>query len=378
MIHSLTPAQRAFLERRPDTPCLGFDVDVVRDRYRSLAAALPGVELYYAVKASPLPEVVAALAEEGCRFDIASLGELQLCEAQGVEGAAMSFGNTIKKTDAVRHAAKAGVDHFAFDSEEELAKISESAPGSMVMCRLLSEGAGAAWPLSKKFGCSYERVTELLLDAAAAGHRCGVSFHVGSQQLVPEAWDVPLAQVNLIAEALDAAGQTLELVNLGGGFPSRYVEPTPEMDRYGEVILEAVERHVGWLRPRLVAEPGRALVAEAGVLACEVVLASYKEHIDGVRWVYLDVGVFTGLIETLGECIRYPIVTELDGTPAGPCILAGPTCDSLDVLAERSPVDLPLDLREGDRVALLSTGAYVSSYSSVGFNGYAPLRVEIL
>jgi len=375
---TLTPPQRAFLDRRPDTPCLGFDVEVVRDRYRALAASLPGVELYYAVKASPLPEVVAALAEEGCRFDIASVGEMELCEAQGVPGEAMSFGNTIKKTDAIRHAAKAGVDHFAFDSEEELAKLSEDAPGSIVMCRLLSEGAGAAWPLSKKFGCSHERVTELLLDAAAAGHRCGVSFHVGSQQMVPEAWDVPLAQVSLIAEALDAAGQRLELVNLGGGFPSRYVEPTPDVDRYGEVILEAVDRHLGWLSPRLVAEPGRALVAEAGVLVSEVVLASYKEHTDGVRWVYLDVGVFTGLIETLGECIRYPIVTELDGTPTGPCILAGPSCDSLDVLAERSPVDLPLDLREGDRVALLSTGAYVSSYSSVGFNGFDPLRVEVL
>src|SRR5690606_33936575 len=114
-------------------------------------------------------------------------------------------------------------------------------------------------------------------------------------------------------------------------------------------------RHLGWLSPRLMAEPGRALVAEAGVLVSEVVLVSLKEATDALRWLYLDVGVFTGLIETVGETIRYPMITSRDGGPTGPCIVAGPTCDSLDVMAERTPVELPLDLTEGDRVALLTT-----------------------
>ncbi len=378
LIPPLTPAQQAFFESDVATPCVGVEIDVVRSRYRELAAALPGIELYYAVKANPLPEVVDALVAEGCRFDVASTGEVDLCLERGASASALSYGNTIKSSEAIRHSVDVGIDTFAFDTIEELEKLTKHAPGSLVMARLGSEGSGAAWPLSRKFGCTPERVTELLEAAGDAGHRLGVSFHVGSQQLVPESWDVPLAQVHDVARALEASGRRVELVNIGGGFPSHYTDPLPASDRYGHVILEAVDRHLGWLAPRLMAEPGRALVAEAGVLVSEVVLVSQKESTDALRWVYLDVGVFTGLIETIGETIRYPMITSRDGGPVGPCIVAGPTCDSLDVMAERTPVELPLDLAEGDRVALVTAGAYTTSYSSIGFNGFPPLQVQIL
>lgn len=370
-----------FLDDPGPTPVIGIDLDVVRDRYRGLHAALPGVELFYAVKANPGAEIIAALSDEGCSFDVASLGEIELCRSVGVTSDALSFGNTIKSRTAVADAYRSGVELYSFDSEAELAKLTAVAPGSIAMCRLLSDGEGAAWPLSRKFGCNPHMAAELLVAAAEVGHRCGIAFHVGSQQFDPGAWDAALEQVAEVAAHVDQRGHSLEVVNLGGGFPSRYGHDIiMPIEEYGAVILESVEHRIGGLGARLLAEPGRHLVAEAGVLAAEVLLVSRKTTDDPLRWVYVDVGVFTGLIETIDETIRYPIITSRDGdgVELGPCVLAGPTCDSMDVMTQRTSVDLPVDIAEGDRLALLSAGSYTTSYSSIAFNGFPPLRQRIL
>jgi ornithine decarboxylase len=290
----------------------------------------------------------------------------------------ISYGNTIKKEEDIRAAFAKGVDLFAFDSAAELAKIGRAAPGARVFCRILTSGAGAEWPLSRKFGCTPPMARDLLAEAKAHGLVAyGVSFHVGSQQREPAQWDAALAEVAHLFRDLDQIGVELEMVNLGGGFPATYCEAVPDPSAYGAAIAAALRRHFGNRIPRLIMEPGRGLVGDAGVIESEVVLIARKGGEDDRRWVYLDIGKFGGLAETMDEAIRYPIACPVDG-PTEPAILAGPTCDSADVLYERKPYPLPLALAIGDRVQIASTGAYTSTYAAVAFNGFAPLATRCI
>lgn len=374
----LTPRLQKFVDSRPETPVLAIDLDVVVDRYLSLQSALPGVDLYYAVKANPSPQILEVLAGIGCRFDVASSGEIEACRQAGIEGGDLSFGNTIKKRSAICDAVSCGVGRYAVDCGGELDKVIELAPGSLVSARILCDGDGASWPLSRKFGCPPGDAAKLLRRAGEEGHRLGVAFHVGSQQLRPDAWDEALGQVAEMAEALDRHGFVLDEVNLGGGFPAALDDEAPPIEEYGAVIMKAIGDRIGGLAVNLIAEPGRYLVADAGALVTEVVLVAQKSVDDDERWVYLDVGVFTGLIEVIGEAVRYPMTTTRDGDTTAPAIVAGPTCDSLDVIYEQQPVELPCTLTEGDRIVLGGTGAYTTTYSSIGFNGFEPLRQVIL
>lgn len=389
MIHTaptVAPSARveAFLaEEERATPFVVIDLDIVRDRYRQLDEAMPNAELFYAVKANPAPEVLGLLVAEGSRFDVASPGEIDMALAAGASPAQLSYGNTMKKKRDIAYAVERGVRYFAFDAAEELDKIrSVVAAGTggvrpadvVVFCRLLCDGAGADWPLSRKFGCDVDQAVELLLAAGDAGLGLGVCFHVGSQQRNPEAYRAALTVVAQdIAAPLDSAGFCLSAVNVGGGFPGNYLTEMPPPHVYGGAIERAVSDLFGPNPPRIIAEPGRYLVADAGLLRSEVVLVARKSIHDQHRWVYLDVGLFGGLAECLGEAIKYPIRTPHDGTELGPVVVAGPTCDSADVLYEEFKYQLPMDLGAGDLVDLLSAGAYTTTYSAVAFNGFPPL-----
>ena len=188
---------------------------------------------------------------------------------------------------------------------------------------------------------------------------------------------VTLDEMSRIWAAAREAGHALTLLNIGGGFPAFYGEAIEGPEAYAARVMELVAERFGAVE-RVMAEPGRGLVAEAGVIACEVMLVSRKSERDMHRWVYLDIGKFSGLAETMDEAIRYQFVTPRDGDAMGPCIMAGPSCDSADVLYEKRPVMLPMSLRAGDRVLIRNTGAYTSSYSSVGFNGFPPLDVVVM
>jgi ornithine decarboxylase len=374
-----TPRVQAFLEtRRPETPCLVVDLAVVARRYHELAAALPGVDLYYAVKANPAPPILGLLGGLGCWFDVASPAEIDACLAAGVEPWRISYGNTVKKEADVARAHELGVPLYTVDCGAELDKVLRAAPGTVVTIRLRTDGIGADWPLSKKFGCGATDAVALATRAAEAGSTPGLSFHVGSQQRNLDAWDAALTAVADVVAELDRRSVPIGLVNLGGGFPGSYREEVPPIGAYGDAIRAAVDRRLGDRPVRLLAEPGRHLVADAGVLHTEVVLVAERADEPDRRWVYLDIGLFGGLAESLGEAIRYRIRTPHDGTPTGRVALAGPTCDSTDVLYEHTDYRLPLALRAGDRVELLATGAYTTSYSSVGFNGFAPLGAHYL
>ena len=376
----MTARIREFLRnRREDGPCMVLDLDVVRDNYNAFARALPDTRVFYAVKANPAPEVLHLLAKLGSCFDTASVAEIEMALAAGATADRISFGNTIKKERDVARAYALGVRLFAVDCEAEVEKISRAAPGSKVFCRILCDGAGAEWPLSRKFGCVPEMATNVLEHAHRLGLEAyGVSFHVGSQQCNTGAWDQALASASAIFRECAERGIRLSMVNLGGGFPTKYLKAVPGVQTYGNAIFQALSKHFGNRLPETIIEPGRGMVGNAGVIEAEVVLVSKKAEADEVRWVYLDIGKFGGLAETMDEAIRYPITTVHDGSATAPCVLAGPTCDSADVMYEKTPYPLPLSLTIGDDVLIEGTGAYTTTYSAVAFNGFEPLRSYVI
>ena len=362
-------------DQRPDTPCLVIDLDVVESNFHRLKTALPLAKIYYALKANPAPEILDRLHRLGACFDAASIYEIEQCLDLGIAPERVSFGNTIKKESHIALAFERGIRLFAFDSEAELEKLGRVAPGARVYCRFYMTGEGADWPLSEKFGCDSDMAPYLLERAGDLGLTpCGASIHVGSQQRDLRQWDVAIGKSAEVFEAAASRGLELDMINVGGGFPAAYRSSGPEVEGHCMAITEAMTKYFGNDLPRMIAEPGRYIAGDAGIIQTEVILIANKSRSGDRRWIYLDIGRFGGLPETLDEAIQYRIRTPYNGGATGPVIIAGPTCDEVDVLYDRSGYELPLDLKTGDRIEILSTGAYTASYSSVGFNGFPPLR----
>lgn len=366
----------------PESPCLVIDLSRVRDNFRALRSALSGLgdrhptRIRFAVKASPVPEIIRLLAAEGAEFDVASIGELEQCLELGVDPAVLNYGNPIKKAAHIAAAYAAGVRRYAFDTEDDLTRISEYAPGAEVECRFLASTPQSRTPFGTKFGCAPGEAVRLLVRARDLGLvPVGPYFHVGSQQLDPSAWRIGIEQAAAITEALAVKDIPVQSVNIGGGLPISYADPAPELSELGAVIAETAARHLPE-HTDVVVEPGRALVGSAGVIHAEVV--NVRIAPDGRRWVYLDIGRYNGMAETENEYIAYRIVTSRDGDAADEAVIAGPTCDGDDVLYQRTRVLLPTTLRAGDPVRILDAGAYTASYSSVSFNGFPPLTVHVM
>ena len=376
----------AFLAgERPSTPCLVLDLAVVRANHTAVRAALPVAEVLYAVKANPAEPVLRLLVELGAGFDVASVGEVDLCLAAGADPARLSYGNTIKKPADVEYAYRAGVRRFTVDTEDDLVRVAAHAPEVEVSVRFLVDVPASTTPFGDKFGCSPREAGRLVVRAGELGLTAGLAFHVGSQQCDPGAWARGIEQA---AAIVGRCGPVASL-NLGGGFPVRYADRdgvsdgVPDsvadtMSERGESIMDALARCFPDGVAPVAVEPGRILVATAGLIRTEVVSIAHRSGVDGAteRWVYLDAGRYNGLAETENEYIAYPIRT---GRPSGPdeptepVVLAGPTCDGDDVLYRRTRYRLPATLRAGDTVDLCRAGAYTASYSSVAFNGIEPL-----
>ncbi len=361
-----------------DRPTLVMDLDLVEAQYRALRRGLGRADIHYAVKANPARQVIARLVDLGSHFDAASKAEIALCLEEGAAPSDVSFGNTIKRASDIAWAWDQGITLFAADAEEELHKIAENAPGASVYIRLIVEVSPGDWPLSRKFGCDRDTALRLLDMANGLGlNPVGFSFHVGSQTRRADMWIPTLDIMAAVWAAAIDAGHDLTLLNIGGGFPAFHGEEIDTPTHYASKVMKLVEARFPNV-PRIMAEPGRGMVAEAGVIVAEVMLVSRKSDRDLHRWVYLDIGRFSGLAETEGEAIRYAFETARDSEAMGPCILAGPSCDSADVLYEKRPVQLPLSLTSGDRVLIRNTGAYTSTYASVCFNGFPPLDVVVI
>ncbi len=363
-----------------ETPCLVVDTATFSRQLDELIECFPYAKTYYAIKANPGEELLRILDSRGCNFDVASRYELDKVLAIGVTGDRVSFGNTIKKAKDIRYFHEMGVNLFATDSEADLRNIAKAAPGARVFVRILTEGAQTAdWPLSRKFGCQTDMALDLCILAKELGlEPYGISFHVGSQQRDIGAWDSAIAKVKWIFERLaEENGIHLKLVNLGGGFPANYMSRTNDLKTYASEITRFLNEDFDNNLPEIILEPGRSLVGNAGVLVSEVVLISRKDRTGLNRWVFTDIGKFGGLIETTDEAIKYPLYVEKKGE-LEEVVLAGPTCDSADILYENYKYELPLNLAMGDRMYWFSTGAYTTTYSAIEFNGFPPLKAYFI
>ena len=355
--------------RRLPTPVLLVDRPSLLAAAATVRDSLPGVEVYYALKANPHPEVVRALWLAGCGFEVSSVGELELALGAGAPGPAIISGNPVKTPEFVRRAFAAGVRRFAFDSPAEVDKLAALAPGSEVFVRLTVDNSGSEWPLSRKYGVEPDEAVELLLAARDAGlDATGATFHVGSQCLRAESWLAALAVCEGMWATAAERGLRLSALNLGGGLAVRHTRPIPATAAVGAAVMARL-RAGRLAEARLSIEPGRALVGESAVLVMAVIGVARRGD---ERWVYVDAGVFNALMETTGG-IRYELATERSG-PESSCVLAGPSCDSVDVIC---PDALLPELAVGDRVYLLNAGAYTLSYASA-FNGFGPPDVVML
>jgi ornithine decarboxylase len=376
---------RRFLEfsENLETPCIVINISGIKNNYLKMRDSFPYARIYYAVKANPDAAVLSLLDGLGASFDLASRYELDLVMSLGISPDRMSYGNTIKKAKDVAYFYEKGVRIFATDSEDDLKNIASNAPGSRVYVRIvMGDSSTADWPLSRKFGCHPDMAYSLLIMARSLGLiPYGISFHVGSQQRDIGQWDEAIAKTKYLFTSLEKDENiNLKMINMGGGFPASYVQPSNDLAEYASEIYKYLTDDFGSDIPFIALEPGRSMVGDSGILITEVVLISRKTHTALNRWVYLDTGKFNGLIETLNESIKYPIITGKDDkdTEAEEVIIAGPTCDSQDILYEDHKYQLPIDLKIGDKLYFLSAGAYTASYASVCFNGFPPIKTYIM
>ncbi|GGJ89654.1 ornithine decarboxylase [Pilimelia anulata] len=367
---SLTPDYLGLIDI--PTPYLVTDLDALADRYARFSDALPDVATFFAMKCNSTPEILQALHRQGASFEVASIGELHALQALGVDPAGVLYSNPIKPPAHVAAAHAAGLWRFGVDSVGELHKIARYAPGSAVYLRLRVDDSTSVFPLSRKFGAELSGARELLLTARRLGLRpYGLTFHVGSQCANPSAWRQAIAAAGtLMSQALED-GIRLEMLNLGGGFPARYVAAVPSITEIA-TIIEGALRDLLPYRPELIAaEPGRHLVAETSVMATTVL---GREVRAGENWLYVDVGAYNGLMETQQTVNgwQFPLWTSLadhHDVPHVPFTVTGPSCDSSDTMFYG--VSLPERLDVGDTLYIGSAGAYTLSYAS-RFNGFAP------
>ena len=371
-----TAASRGLLDRAAryvdSTPALVIELAAVERAYRSFTEAFTGSPVFYALKANPDPRVARRLASLGCGFEIASATELGLLAEIGVEPERVISSNPIKAPAFVAAAHEYGVRHFGFDSDVEIDKLARYAPGCEVSVRLVVPNEGSDWPLDKKFGAAPAEAAGLMRRAARRGLiPAGVTFHVGSQCRRPESWAAALDIAGGVLAELARDGIEPRVVNVGGGMPVAYASgPAPSANDVASVVKASAAR-LPW-PVEIWLEPGRGLVGEAGTLVTEVIGVAERE---GRRWVYLDVGIFHGLAEAMGG-IAYRFETDAGGAPS-PCTIAGPSCDSVDVITTDG---LLPEITVGDRVVIPCAGAYTTAYASAfnGFPGPETIVVEAL
>lgn len=360
---------REALKQGYSKPFLLVDTEIVRNKVRRFKGVMPRVHPHYAVKANPDPRVLKVLIEEGAGFEIASIAELDILLGLGVPAHEVYYSNPMKSSDYIRYAAGKGVEWFVLDSLEELRKIVGIKPDAKLYVRIEAPNVGSDWPLAGKFGMKAQEVDAIIAEAAALkADLAGVTFHVGSQCRNPENWRVGIQSAKRAFKKMRLAGLNPRLLNIGGGYPVRHVKPIPSIEKIAEVVNHALRDVPETVR--VMAEPGRYLVSDAGFFVCRVVGTATRS---GKRWMYWDAGVFGGVIETT-EGLRYDVLTDRTGKLV-PWNIAGPTCDSVDVCMRDE--QFPEDLQEGDFIYIANAGAYTTAYAS-NFNGFPLPDVRVI
>lgn len=358
------------------TPFVLVDLDIVKRNFVQLQKKFPQFKIYYAMKANPHKKIINVVKKLGSYFDVASKNQLKQLLKQGVSADRISYGNTIKKSQDIRYFYKKGVRLFVVDNYNDLLMLSQYAPQSKIFCRFLFDGGNADWSLSKKFGCSSQVAVYLLRKALSMNLvPYGVSFHVGSQQRDVNAWKQALIICKTIFHELQKDDINLKLINMGGGLPANYICKTESLQNYSNQILQFIKCYFpNYQQLQFIMQPGRSLVGNAGILVSQVIQTAEKDVNTNEKWVFIDSGKFNGLIQTLDQAIKYPIYQQNYIQPIYKTILAGPTCDSCDIIYQKHDVKLSDNTKSKDRLYFLTCGAYTSSYASVCFNGFQPIK----
>ncbi len=343
------------------TPFLLIDGDVVREKLSIIGSKIKNSKVFYAIKALPEPSVVKLINSTKAGFEIASQGELSLLKELRVSPERIISSNPVKSIPFIKDAYSYGIRLFAFDSETELEKMSLYAPESRVYIRLSVPNEGSDWPLSKKFGVEPDRALKLLIMAKEKGLQpAGITFHVGSQCKNIYSWATALDKAVDLWRKAEKKGIKLNLLNIGGGYPIRYTQDVVDIGSIEEKIDQTLkEKFPDDIEIHL--EPGRAVVGDAGVFVTTVIGKAKRGE---ENWLYIDAGVFNGLMESIGG-IRYTYVVGSRARKKR-WILAGPSCDSFDVIDRNVVLPEP---SVGDHLLILSAGAYTISYASE-FNGF--------
>lgn len=348
------------------TPYILTDLSVVQGKARQLKELLDNVKIYYAVKSNSHPEIIKRLDPVVDGFDIASLGEWEQLRDSGVSPGRILFSNPVKIPHHIEKTYKEGLRYYALDSLDEIKKLSELAPGADVYLRFQVSDYGSKFPLSKKFGLLPSHVVEYAAAAENMNLKVrGLAFHVGSQAENPQVWENAFETSGGLIERLSKIGVTVDFLDIGGGFPADYGQPTPSIAVTCRHINKAIEKYIP-KEVQVVAEPGRFMVAESSVIVTEVIA---REHRSGADWLYLDMGVFQGLMEPL-EMAGWKYPTFTDKNPRGykkDFVLTGPSCDAYDTIG--LDYSLPSEINQGDKIYIGSAGAYTSVYGS-NFNGF--------
>jgi ornithine decarboxylase len=352
------PAEIRRLVREFGSPLLIVDCERVRTQVRKLRRALPRVDLHYALKPLPHPAVVRTIIEEGAFLDLATTGEVQLAARLGVEPQRCIHTHPIKREEDIRNALHFGIRTFVADNPDEVRKFERLRGQAGLLLRVSFRSPGAVCDLSRKFGCDPEDVLALARLGAELGIDVqGLSFHVGSQAVDSEKH----------VEAIEACGRllaagrreklgTFDTLDIGGGFPIDYMQPVADIVRFCAPIRTALAKLPR--RIRVIAEPGRYIVGPSAIGVASVMGRAQRE---GRWWYYLDDGLYGSYSGQLYDHARYPVEALRDGGEKLPAVLAGPTCDSIDVIAEN--LMLP-KLEPGDLIIGRSMGAYTWASAS--------------
>jgi ornithine decarboxylase len=351
------------------SPLFVIDCERLRLQYHALAAALPGVDLHYALKPLPDRTVVQALARVGSWFDLATNGEVDLVRDAGIPPGRCVHTHPIKRGSDIRHALDFGVTTFVVDNAEEMSKFVVSRDRVRLLLRVSFRNPDTVIDLSRKFGCDAEAAIGLVEHAHRAGLRvAGLSFHAGSQLPRPDKYVEAIDTcAGLVADAAARGLPPLEVMDIGGGFPIDYLEPAPAIGEFCAPIRAALARLPKGLR--VIAEPGRFICGPAAVAISTVMGRSRRE---GRWWYYLDDGIYGTYSGQQYDKMRFP-VEPLAGPerPREPCVIAGPTCDSLDIVAE----DIPMPVLEvGERLVARQIGAYTMACAT-DFNFFPRAKV---
>lgn len=347
------------------TPFLLVDLNQVRKNYHNIQKNLPGIEIFYSMKANDHPQIVEALVKEKASFDITSEKELNLLNKYSYSTEKITCLNPIKSPEFIKKLYKNKINIMAYDSFDEIDKIAKYAPGSKLVLRIVVDNEGSDWPLTKKYGVDAAVAVPLLKYARGKKLQpIGLTFHVGSQCRNKNNWVNALFVCETLWALAKKENIYFNFLSLGGGLPIQHNRPIPTLEDIGNGIEKMLHNNFKSIdtQLRVAIEPGRAIVGDSAIMVTSIIGKAKRGN---ENWVYVDVGVFNGFMETI-DGFTYDIKTVKDSSNVKKYMIGGPSCDSVDIPFKNVPL---ADIKIDDKIYILNAGAYTTVYAST-FNGF--------